>query len=154
LPLGTLIDNQTNVANGTVIEFEVQCEYDSSYQFYFNVTDSEDSVQSSLFNFSTSAEPELPPETSPLNAMMLIIAVTFAGVAGTAFLRKLSNAKPEAASKSSKQRSTHFFLFSISWFFFYFVTLMGCGAHLPIARPLCDFEAGAKNNRKGDSTWN
>jgi len=39
------------------------CEYDSAYEYYFNVTDGEDSVQSSLFNFQTGAEPVTPPET-------------------------------------------------------------------------------------------
>jgi len=79
LPLGTIVANQTSIINGTIIEFVVLCEYDSAYEYYINVTDSEDSVQSSLFGFTTGAEPEEPPEESA-NFTSLLIAFTFSAI--------------------------------------------------------------------------
>jgi hypothetical protein len=65
LPLGDILANQTALANGTVVSFVYQCEYSAAYSFYLNATDSEDAVQSSLFGWSTGAEPEEPEEPEP-----------------------------------------------------------------------------------------
>jgi hypothetical protein len=89
LSLGDIIANQTTLANGTIVSFVYQCEYSSSYQFYLNVTDSEDSVQSSLFGWSTGAEPEEPPVTPTIYAdlydyatlgTVLLLSISFLAV--------------------------------------------------------------------------
>jgi len=49
-------------ANGTIVAFLMNCTYSTEYEFVFNVTDGEDSVQSSTFGFTTGAEPEPEPE--------------------------------------------------------------------------------------------
>jgi hypothetical protein len=62
LPLGTVLQTFLNVANGTEIICDaLACNYSTAYSFYFNASDGEDAVQSSLFGFKAGAEP--PPET-------------------------------------------------------------------------------------------
>jgi hypothetical protein len=73
LPLGDIIANQTTVINGTIVQFIVICEYDSAYEYYLNVTDSEDSTQSSLFGFSVKA-PEVPTaRTAGITDYLIVI---------------------------------------------------------------------------------
>jgi hypothetical protein len=77
LPLGTILQTFLNMPNGTEIICEVLvCEYDSTYTYYFNVTDGEAAVQSSTFSFATGAEPE-EPETPPATTDFLPLYILF-----------------------------------------------------------------------------
>ena len=83
LLLGTLVANQTSVLNGTIMSFVLTCEYDSAYEYYINVTDSEDSVQSSVFGFTTGAEPEALISTS---TMTLLGVAVILGICAAIFV--------------------------------------------------------------------
>jgi hypothetical protein len=80
LLLGDILMNQTGIINGTIVEFNVTCEYETAYEYYLNVTDSEDSVQSSTFEFVTGPEPE--PEEEPQALIdFRVILVSFSCIA-------------------------------------------------------------------------
>jgi hypothetical protein len=81
LPLGTILQTFLDVGNGTVIVCDVLvCEYDSTYSYYFNVSDSEDSVQSSLFSFQTEAEPEEPEPATDFVPLYYVFGILIFGL--------------------------------------------------------------------------
>jgi hypothetical protein len=92
LPLGDIEQTVNDVINGTTIEFLVNCTYSTNYSYFLNVTDSEDAVQSSLFGWSTGAEPEEPPVTPIIYAdlydyttvgIVLVMSFVFLSVLST-----------------------------------------------------------------------
>jgi hypothetical protein len=80
LLLGDVVMNRTEVANGTIVEFNITCEYSTAYEYYLNVTDGEDSVQSSTFGFTTGAEPIIPPPLEAPTASIEDYLVLIVGV--------------------------------------------------------------------------
>jgi hypothetical protein len=88
LPLGDIEQTLTDVVNGTTIEFIVLCTYSTSYQYYLNVSDSEDTVQSSLFGWSTEVEQNVIHYADIYDYMIAIFATLLAFAIGAANLPK------------------------------------------------------------------
>jgi hypothetical protein len=88
LPLGDILMNQTNLINGTLVEFNVTCEYDTTYSFYLNITDNEDNVQSSLFDFTISGAPTSPDEPAIVDFRVILVSFSCIAILGLLALGK------------------------------------------------------------------
>jgi len=132
--LGDIVATEDNVTSGDTVQIMVLCNYSTSYTYYVNVTDGENSVQSSTFSFSTGAEPEVPEGTAfPLSYS---IAVVFATAAAIFLLSPHGKVESVKSERSRPSRRTRFLMLIVS------LIAMGCNS--PSSFNL--FE-GAKNNQ-------